>query len=70
MCIIACGDHDSKVITQEMETKGVSVYEICLWLGWEHTAGIEIAVNDRTKSLIYPDKVNYGQTFCSVKESK
>ena len=30
MCIIACGDHDSKVITQEMETKGVSVYEICL----------------------------------------
>lgn len=65
MSIITCGDHVSKVITQEIEAKGVSVYETCLWLGWEHTAGIEIA-----KSLIYPDKVNYGQTFCSVKESK
>ena len=70
MSIITCGDHVSKVITQEIEAKGVSVYETCLWLGWEHTAGIEIAVNHRTKSLIYPDKVNYGQIFCSVKESK
>lgn len=30
MSIITCGDHVSKVITQEIEAKGVSVYETCL----------------------------------------
>lgn len=30
MSIITCGDHVSKVIPQEIEAKGVSVYETCL----------------------------------------